>query len=122
MKTSSFAVVAMMFATQALADAQDMPTLQSVPTEDVLRYLNENDMINLFEGVEASDIMNALAQYEATMGSSDHAMLRADKYGDKSGNYDSKKNDSDDGYMKCNDSDADKYKDKYGNKEKYCRK
>ena len=80
MKTSSFAAVALLFATSALADAQEMPSLiksnESETDFDVLKFLNDNDMIDLFQGPEASEIVSAMAEHhEAIALASGHTML-----------------------------------------------
>ena len=110
MKTSSFAVVALLFTTQALADAQEMPNLietTAEPSESVEKFLSE-------------DIVA-----EGQVVSSEHTMLQKSK-GDKDG-YGKKDYDSDDdGYMYCSDNDNDSDDGKggkmSGKKEKYCRK
>ncbi len=81
MKTSSFAAVALVFATSALADAQEMPSLiqsndESETNFDVLKFLNDNGSIDLFEGLDASEIVKAMAEHqEAIALPSLHAML-----------------------------------------------
>ena len=126
MKTSSFAAVALLFATSALADAQEMPSLiQSDESEtnfDALKFLNDNDMIDLFEGPEASEIISAMAEHQSAL-TSEHAMLQTNKYDDRKGKNDS--DDDSDGYMYCSDDEDKDGKNKYSNdgkREKYCRK